>query len=243
MTIIEDSVKPYLNGEQFNNGLAVKIAAKQKLVNRIDYLCDYARGKRIVHVGCVDHIPLITEKLKNNTWLHRRLDEVSKEVLGIDNSLEGIQYMKEQLGYDNVVYEDILEGDIHESLKREWDSMIMGEILEHVDNPVAFLSRIRERYSTYVKELVITVPNALSIKNSFYAVKHTEYINTDHRYWFTPYTLTKILIRAGFKPLYHDFTTYYPVSNRNPIRKWFLKSMLNRYPAFRGNLVAVAAFE
>lgn len=242
MTTIPESVIPYLQGERFDNGLAVKIAAKQKLMTRIDYLCDYARGKRIVHVGCVDHIPLITEKLKNNTWLHRRLDEVSKEVIGIDNSLEGIQYMKEQLGYDNAVYEDILNGDIHESIKREWDSMIMGEILEHVDNPVAFLSKIRERYSMYVKELVITVPNAFSIKNSFYTLKHTEHINTDHRYWFTPYTLTKILMRAGFTPLYHDFTTYYPVSNRNVIRKWVIKGMLNRYPAFRGNLVAVAGF-
>lgn len=242
MTIIDDSVKPYLQGDQFDNGLSVKIAAKNPLMTRIDYLCDYARGRRIVHVGCVDHIPLITEKLKNNTWLHRRLDEVSKEVLGIDNSLEGIQYMHEQLGYSNAVYEDILEGEIHESLRREWDSMIMGEILEHVDNPVAFLSKIRERYAKYVKELVITVPNAFSIKNSFYAIRHSEKINTDHRYWFTPYTLNKILIRAGFTPLYHDFTTYYPVSNRNPVRKWLIKSVLNRYPAFRGNLVAVAAF-
>lgn len=243
MTMLQHSVQPYLTGEEFDNGLRVKIAGRQKLFSRIDYLCEYATGKRIIHVGCVDHIPLITEKLKANTWLHRRLDEVCREQLGLDNSTEGIAYMKEFLGYNNVIYEDILEGEVNEAItQKEWDCMIMGEILEHVDNPVEFLSKIRERYSPYVKELLITVPNALSMNNALYALRHTERINTDHRYWFSPYTLNKILIRAGFKPLYHEFASYYPLSGKNPFKKVLLKQVLQRFPAWRANLISVAQF-
>ena len=68
-------------------------------------------------------------------------------------------------------------------------------------------------YSAFTNELVITVPNAMSIKNTVFSFSNKEQINSDHYYWFSPYTLSRILIKAGFTPLYHDFVTYYPLNN------------------------------
>lgn len=45
----------------------------------------------------------------------------------------------------------------------------------------------------------MTVPNALSKINFELAQKNIECINTDHKYWFTPYTTIKVLNEAGYK--------------------------------------------
>ena len=54
---------PYLKDEKFSDGLYLTIASpERRLVNRIDYICRYAKGKKILHVGCLDHIPLVEKK-------------------------------------------------------------------------------------------------------------------------------------------------------------------------------------
>lgn len=242
---LDSTVMPYLNGDKFSNKLGVKIGRKEPLFDRISFLCQYVAGKKVVHVGCVDHEPLIKQKIENQTYLHERLQKAAARQFGIDNNEEGIKYMQEVLHYDNVAVENILEGDINPVIQSEqWDCMILGEILEHIDNPVLFLSRIRERYKPYVRELIITVPNALAISNTINSFRNIERINTDHRYWFTPYTLNKILLLAGFTNTSHEFATYYKLNGKGlrSIRNIFVKYMLTRNPVFRSDLIMIAHF-
>lgn len=242
--VLESSIKPYLLGDKFDNALAVKIAKKQKLFSRIDYLAEYALNKRIIHVGCADHIPIILEKVKNDTWLHQRIEKVAARQIGVDILEEAVTYVKEKLGFSNILCMDILRDSVPAEISSlAWDSMIMGELVEHIDNPVEFLSAINKKYAPYVNELVITVPNALSIANFYQATrKNTERINTDHRYWFTPYTLNKILLRAGFTPVSHEFASYYPLNKKKVFRNFLLKKLLEKRPVLRSNLIMIAKF-
>lgn len=73
-------------------------------------------------------------------------------------------------------------------------------MLEHVDNPVQFLEAVNKNYREIVDKIIITVPNAFSIFNFMTALSGKEAINTDHRYFFTPYTLCKIAYMAGMMP-------------------------------------------
>jgi len=75
--------------------------------------------------------------------------------------------------------------------------MVLGEILEHVDNPVDFITRLRIKYKDKIKGLIITVPNAFRKRNFYNAFRNIEKINSDHRYWFSPYTITKVLHQGG----------------------------------------------
>ncbi len=244
MVVIDNAVKPYLAGEKFDNGLRVRIAEKQKLFSRIEFLVRYAEGKKVIHMGCADHIPIILEKVQNNTWLHKRIDQVAQKQIGIDILPEAVEYIRKELGFANILTLDIVKDPVPEEIKSDlWDCMILGEIVEHIDNPVEFLTEIRQKYAPFVKEIVITVPNALSVSNFYQAIgKNTEKINTDHRYWFTPFTMQKILIRSGFKPLYHEFATYYPLNKKKPVRNFLLRTLLVNRPALRGNLIMVAEF-
>ena len=81
----------------------------------------------------------------------------------------------------------------------KFDYAILGEVLEHVDNPVLFIASIIDSYRENIDRLIITVPNAFSSWHNKMAKKGIECINSDHRYVFTPYTLTKVLNEAGME--------------------------------------------
>lgn len=237
------SVPQYLTGELFSNGLSVPISEPESNIpNRLQILEELVTGKAILHMGCVDHIPLIEKKIRENQWLHARLDASASRCLGVDINAEGIRYLQENLGYKDVIHANLLVDDPVEIHQRHWDFMIMGEILEHLDEPVSFLRALHERYTGIIDRLVLTVPNAFALANFFNALHHQEIINTDHRFWFTPFTLAKVAMKAGMQVNSFRFcestspapTTY---KGRPAIRPIIRNTFLKKYPAFRDTLV------
>ena len=163
---------------------------------RLERLLALAKGKRVLHIGCCDHIGLIDEKIAKRTWLHGLLLESAEECLGIDIDSEAINYVK-SLGYDGVYCCDILE-DYPEELKgHHFDLVILGEIVEHLDSPVEFLRALHSRID-YNYELIVTVPNAFTLENFINVLGHFERVNSDHRAWYTSYTISKVLSRGGY---------------------------------------------
>ena len=116
------------------------IAKKEDcILDRISLLEKLAKDKKVIHVGCCDHIPLIQNKIKNKTWLHSILHNSSKRCVGIDINEDGINYLKDNLGYEDVLCGNIIEEEFNIIKEEHWDYMIIGEILEHVDNPCLFV--------------------------------------------------------------------------------------------------------
>ena len=193
----------YLYGDKFSNGYNL-VLKNNLLYDRIEFIKRITKGKSVLHIGCCDHIPLIQSKIENNTWLQKILDDNCSEVVGIDISDESVKYVNENHFAKNEVYcVDVTDrGSIGKLPKREFDYVLLGEILEHVDNPVQFLTEMNNNLSEYgfKGEYVITVPNAFSLQRFGYR-RGIECINTDHKYWFTPFTLAKVLVDANIKPL------------------------------------------
>lgn len=195
---IEKKMWDYISGDKFSNGVFLPISGPEKSVNtRIEMIESLVEGKRVIHLGCCDHIPLIKMKMAKNMWLHKRITEKASECIGIDIDQEAIDFVKKEIGFNNVECADITKPGIQALTNSKWDYMIVGEILEHVDNPVQFLSDIKASYGRNIDKIIVTVPNAFSGANVSYAKKGIEAINSDHRYWFSPYTLAKIGFRAG----------------------------------------------
>lgn len=227
----------YLSGKSFSNGINIQISMPEKdVLWRIDFLESILKNKKVIHVGCVDHVPLIERKIKENTWLHKRLTSITERCLGIDIDSEGINYIK-SLGIDDVfcvnLITDPLPGEVTDT---KWDYILLGEILEHVDNPVQFLESISEKCSPYVERIIITVPYAFGLSNFKRAIKHTEFINSDHRYWFTPYTLAKVIKQSGITVESFQICHSYKLSKYSVVNRF----LLSRYPALRDNLVMIA---
>lgn len=235
-----DEVYDYLKGEKFSSGLKLKVAKKEKEIPlRIDFLESLGRGQNVLHVGFADHIPLIKNKIDQNIWLHKRLVDASKKCIGIDIDREAVNYVKEEIGIREVYDLDITnKAQIPDEISQEhWDYIILGEVLEHVNNPVFFLQKIKENFVGNAKYVVVTVPNAWDLINIQLLKKNIEFINSDHRYWFTPYTLAKIGTESGLKCQSFQYVQNYENS------EFWKKRLLRKFPAFRETVVMVFEIE
>lgn len=217
---IKGEILEYLNGEKFSSGYHFKIDEKFFPKDRIEKILEIVKQKRVIHLGCCDHIPLIKEKIENRTWLHGLLTEKCSEVLGVDINEEGIEYLKKEIGCTNVKCANLLKENVNEIIENNkvYDYIILGEILEHVNNPVEFLGKLSKDYSKNITKIIITVPNILCKFRIEKTIEcQSEAINSDHKYWFTPYTLLKVAKEAGLD----DYNLYFvdPLIKRSKIQK------------------------
>lgn len=194
-----NSIKEYLTGDKFSSSLKISFVSERfSDESRINKLLELTRDSRVIHLGFADHIPLIKDKIATKVWLHGLLDENCEECYGVDICQEAVDFVKNELGYQNICCANILEDDILKDKQGKWDYLLLGEILEHVDNPVLFLQIIKNKYKDKIGKIIITVPNIFNIYMAHCIKNNIEHINTDHRYWFTPFTILKVLTRAGF---------------------------------------------
>lgn len=230
-----------LSGETFISNYHFKPEFDEKdkqYLTRRSILKELCADKNIIHLGCVDHnIEMITEKLKRGKWLHDDLVNVSKRCLGIDLNKTGLDYIEAELGIKDLLCQDIIENDASEILDNEWDYFLIPEVLEHQDNPVWFMSKLREKYAGNVSQFVITVPNAFDLQNQKTIRKNREEINSDHRFWFSPYTLSKVLVKAGFT----DITLRMSRNGKIKKRAALKNLRLAQKPFLRNNIIAIAS--
>lgn len=209
------------------------------VLTRIKKLEKIVKGKRVIHLGCADHQALIPRKIKAGKWLHKKLTDVASRCVGIDIDQECITYIRDTLGYDNVYCSDLLHDALPIALDGHWDYILLGEVLEHIDNPVSFLQAIRTKLMHRVDNIIITVPNSLWLNNIISGLRHEEFINSDHRFWFSPYTLSKVASQGGFSPEELHFCM------NGDIRAyaWWKRYILKHYPIFREDIILVARCE
>ncbi len=240
---LPEETLPYLRGEKYTNALPISFIyddEDSRFRTQIELLCEIAAGKKIIHLGCVDHnIDTVKHKMKRGKWLHARLCESARRCFGIDIEEEGIGYMQNRLGYTDSACMDIFSEEFETVAKSDdWDALFIPEVLEHIDAPVVFLGRIVEKYRKYFAKLVLTVPNGLSRDNYLLAKKGREVINSDHRFWFSPYTLAKCAVGAGLDIEEIRMCRHGTINWRAFRRNRFYR----KYPLLRNDILCQAAF-
>lgn len=226
----DETDKKYLDGTAFSSIYQFNIKGESSSLGRIELVAKLVSGQKVVHFGCVDHIPLIEQRRKAGNWLHEILASRCSALVGVDINEEGIQYMQ-NAGFETYNSNVVTENPPEAIVSKQWDYIVAGEVLEHIDDPVMFLKAIREKYGACTKRIIITVPNALSYTNFRFALRNIEMINSDHRFWFTPFTLMKVVAQAGievedFDLCSDDKPSFFSV-------KWWLKNK----PLFRNRIV------
>ena len=237
---INESCLPYLEGKAFATDLQARFDPTphdRDYLGRIEFLVRLCKAKTVIHLGCVDHnADTIRTKLSKGKWLHKELCEVTKRCLGVDLDRAGIEFIRE-LGYPDTLAANVLTDEIPTLLAQEWDYLLIPEVLEHIGNPVQFLTGMRERLGRNFRKLVVTVPNGFARSQTAFTRKGTELINSDHRFWFTPYTLHKVLLDAGFTVDELVLCKHGKVKPRSIFKNLYDKT----HPLLRENLVAIAS--
>lgn len=242
---IDSDILGYLSDDKFSDSITFNITrSKQLPVTRELSIVETTRGSSVIHLGCADHAGLIDDKIKTNKWLHKLLTENSSSCLGIDISREGIDHMREKLGYTNVLRADILTDNIEDITLRNWDWVVFGELIEHLNNPVEFLSVFRKRFGSGIKKFLISVPSVYNTRQINNLKNYREVINSDHRYWFTPYTITKILVAAGYRPEEMTFVNLQSLNTISLIKRKLLRiaGIHAKYPYYNFNTIIVTGY-
>jgi len=113
----------------------------------------------------------------------------------------------------------------------DYDLCLLADVIEHVGDVVAFLESM-QRYR--FRQLVVATPNAFRLRNF---LSRGELINTDHRYWFSPYTLCKVLADAGYAPQRVELCHSDYVSGKGAL----LARVLDALPKYRDTLIVTAS--
>ncbi|MDD3725214.1 MAG: methyltransferase domain-containing protein [Bacteroidales bacterium] len=239
-----NELSDYFSGSKFSNYLYFKFPKQKKVISRDAFVIDLVKNKNNIHIGCVDHNPeIIKQKIDEENYFHKKLVDNSRFCMGVDINAEGVIYMKNILKYKNVYCVDIIEGPFNKITEAKFDFMILGEVIEHVDNPCYFLKKINNYYKKNIKKIVITTPNSFSYRNIKNANKGMEGINSDHKSQFSPYTLSKILYLAGFRNLEINFSNPCDSFIQKCINIFFNRKIFYKKSSLSETLIITADFE
>lgn len=219
--IVDAGTEKFLLGESLSNGAFFPVE-RSPIISRNDLLVELVRGKSVLHLGCADHISLIKKKRLQGTYLHDLLGDSALSLVGADVNGEALAEMR-GMGINNLYHVDDLPADVN------YDLLVVPDVIEHVGNVAEFLMEVKQ-FSC--KEVVVTTPNALRLQNRM--LFSSELVNTDHRYWFSPYTLSKCIYESGFE-INQFYYTDSPVTWKAPIRSY----LKYRYPLCRDGLAVV----
>jgi SAM-dependent methyltransferase len=153
-------------------------------------MADLVRGKTVLDVGCVDHSARLES---SDRWMHKHLVRAAASVIGLD-ILESEAAKLRERGY-NVVAGDASTVDLGQT----FDLVVAGEIIEHIDNPGAFL-RNMARHLNSAGRLVLTTPNPFFVMHQFefaFVSSLDKRWNHEHVCWYCPFTLGNLLERSG----------------------------------------------
>jgi 2-polyprenyl-3-methyl-5-hydroxy-6-metoxy-1,4-benzoquinol methylase len=164
------------------------------LNKRVSYIQDFCRNKKVLHLGATD-APGTIDAVKNNRLLHSQISEVAESLVGLDINTKMIVWLAQNQNIENIKYGNIENPQDYP--EDNFDIILAGEIMEHLSNPGKALDAIRKNMHSETK-LIVTVPNAYSLKGFIRAVTGYELIHPDHTLHHSPYTLKSLLERHGF---------------------------------------------
>lgn len=158
-------------------------------------ILSFIKGKDVLDVGCVEHTA--NSKLINPFWVHDFLNN-NCNVLGIDILKEDVKTLCSK-GYNMKV----ANAETF-NLKKKFDVIFAGELIEHLSNPGLFLQSSKR----HLKEkglLILTTPNTFYTPRLLGCISKFNddpIVNKEHTNWFSPSTLKTLLTRERFKVIY-----------------------------------------
>ena len=188
------------------------------LVQRVDYLKEMCRGKKVLHLGCTNW-PYTQAVLDDGSLLHLKLQDIASELWGFDADEEGLRLLRER-GLKNLYRADLERLEALE-LDQQFDVILAGEMIEHLSNPGLFLRGIK-RFMRSDSTLVITTINAYcGFRLFIYGLRggggRAEPVHPDHVAYYSYATIHHLLSRENLvarRFLFYDIGNEHRPHNR-----------------------------
>jgi len=160
------------------------------LRDKFEIIKKYVKGKDVLDYGCVGSNE---SGVHTSKFLHQKIVENSKSVLGIDINALGVRQLKD-MGY-NVIHGNVETIDIG----KKFDVIVAGDLIEHISNVGLFLENMK-RHLKKEGVLIIHTPNPFGITRFYHMLtkKYVE-VNPDHVCYYDIITLKQALERHDYK--------------------------------------------
>ena len=155
-----------------------------------DWLLEKVKDRTVLDIGAIEHN---LEYARLPHWKHRKLTEHANKVVGVDILEEYAEILNEE-GFDIRV----CDATSDKFLGEKFDVVILGDVIEHVENPVK-LVEFAIRHVENDGEVIIKTPNPYytgSIKKN---LKGKPFVNLEHMSWITPTMMMEIARRSNCK--------------------------------------------
>jgi SAM-dependent methyltransferase len=169
----------------------LRAAWREPIADRISFLEERCRGRRVLDVGCVAHD---VARMDSSEWLHGRLAAAAGRCVGVDVLDDGIEAMARH-GYD-VVRHDLRDGLGPLADRAPFDVIVAGELIEHVED-MAMLFEIALEALDTGGELIITTPNPYAPHRVRAAQRGIVWENVDHVMYAFPSGIAELAERHG----------------------------------------------
>jgi 2-polyprenyl-3-methyl-5-hydroxy-6-metoxy-1,4-benzoquinol methylase len=161
---------------------------------RVEFILSRVTGTDVLDVGCArTAMPRAAEE--EGHCLHFQLCRHLRgtRVLGLDVDRAAVEELRNQ-GLE------ILVGDAQDMhLDAHFDTIVGGELIEHLANPGGFLLGCR-RHLKLGGKVILSTPNPFSLMYYLMFLKNfTHAFNPEHALWLCPQTLKQLAERCGFR--------------------------------------------
>lgn len=191
----------------------------------MDYVLDRMRGRRVLDIGVISHA---SHYIDQPGWRHAKVRDAASYCLGID-ILEPLVNELNARGYNIRCVDATSSADLGE----RFDVVFIGDVVEHVDNPVGLLA-FASRHLAPGGRILVTTPNPFSRK--FFRRFRREgvvVVNLDHLGWITPTMAMEIGRRAGLNlDAYHLVKKIRPLSRLVKRLTWRFEPVEYSFPDY-----------
>jgi SAM-dependent methyltransferase len=184
-------------------------------IDLLGFIDQLVRGQRVLDIGVVSHSARYFDRAD---WRHGRIAEAASYCLGLDILAPLVEELNAR-GFNVRCVDATSDVDLGE----RFDVAFIGDVLEHVNNPVDLLA-FAGRHLAPGGRLYATTPNPFSRKfyRQFRRNNGALAVNLDHVCWITPTLAMEIARRAGL-----TLTAYHLAKQFSPLGR-MLKSLIWR---------------
>jgi len=157
-------------------------------MKRTDRIVELVEGPTVLDLGAVQHD---AANAAGGDWLHGRLCEHFERVIGVD-------YLAGAVAELNAKGYEMVQADVTDmSLDVTADTVVLGELIEHVGNPGLMLDRVGEHCKPGAR-VVLSTPNPWGLAYMRRMLTGAGHVNDEHVAWYGPRVLRSLLGRHGF---------------------------------------------
>ena len=149
-------------------------------LERWPYILAHCKDKTVLDFGCAGKNPAYPAPLG------AEIQKVAKEYYGVDKTpCDTIK---------NFIQMDIETGDWDKIPDNDFEIVVCGEILEHLNNPGFFLDNLK-RFNC---PIIFTVPSVFNEHRRSWMKVGIELVNSDHVAYYSYYTFCNLVERYGY---------------------------------------------